>query len=167
MNRVIPWHSSVGWGSRIAVTFSLGHGHCSDLALLSLNGLLLCSHSSPWEAESVTVLVVQSVIQRLSQVKIRDVIHEGNRWWCFYWYTDLTCWNVWNWPLPFKDIWAEVYPQSQAFVCWVSSELGHLQFNFHQHIHKSLPANTSLDGLNFKHAYCSGVRHSNFWEQSY
>ena len=58
-------------------------------------------------------------------------------------------------------------PESQSFICWVSSDQGHLESKLHQHIHKAQPAHPSAECLFRKHAFGSGLCNSIFREQLY
>ena len=101
-------------GQSLASVSSLRTQNCCDFFLGSWTTLhsgiavflwsLVMFSSKTLGAESVAVPVVLTVIRRLSQFQIHDVIHEGTRWWSLDWYPDLTFGNVGNWTLPFKDI---------------------------------------------------------------
>ena len=89
-----------------------------------------------------------------------SVTHYGTVCWSFPWHTGLMFAIIRILPWPFKATGAEGYPQPQAFVCWVSSDQGHLASKLHQDIHKTRPANASPDGLNSNHAFPSVPGHS-------
>lgn len=81
------------------MTYYLGHGHGSDLALLYLYCLFSCYHASPLEADIVTVPVVLTGIWRLSKENMNYVIHQLSRWYILDGYTHMTGGNVWILPL--------------------------------------------------------------------